>query len=308
MRIIIRLCFTLIFLLILTGIAYAAPKVLLDGNELHFEAAPVIENGRTLVTADLLPLIGAKVQFFTGEDNIITSKDKVVIILTLEGESYVNNEPIELDTPAKTVNGKAMLPLRFVCESFGYIVEWDDSTQTVKLTSSTSIDKNQEYPLSLFSSDDFSIECPADWVCTGGLPIENRDFSSGKIYAFLPPIDLNQIATGSNYSIYGYAMSVEIEDLEQGMTLDQYEKKYYAFIEENNPGLEIIKTNETTLGQLAAKELVYFYISNLEINNRVTEVYAMDSKIYRVQLLEFNDSRFDEDTFKRIINSFKIKN
>ncbi|CAH2212058.1 stalk domain-containing protein [Tepidibacter aestuarii] len=45
----------------------------------------------------------------------------------------VDGEQVELDSSAKLISNRTFVPLRFVCETFGYDVSWDDKTDTVKL-------------------------------------------------------------------------------------------------------------------------------------------------------------------------------
>jgi hypothetical protein len=41
---------------------------------------------------------------------------------------------IELDTPAKIVNGRTFVPLRFVGEALGAKVDWDQASLSVVIT------------------------------------------------------------------------------------------------------------------------------------------------------------------------------
>ena len=42
----------------------------------------------------------------------------------------VNNILTTMDVPARLVNGKTMVPLRFLSENMGYTVEWDADSRT----------------------------------------------------------------------------------------------------------------------------------------------------------------------------------
>lgn len=39
-----------------------------------------------------------------------------------------------MDVPARLVDGKTMVPLRFLSENLGYNVEWDENTNTAIVT------------------------------------------------------------------------------------------------------------------------------------------------------------------------------
>lgn len=45
----------------------------------------------------------------------------------------------QIDTPAEINNGKAYLPLRYICEAFGASVQYDGTTQTVDITTNANI-------------------------------------------------------------------------------------------------------------------------------------------------------------------------
>lgn len=61
------------------------------------------------------------------------------IITLLAGLSYanesisvqVNGKSISMDTPAQIINGRTMVPVRFVSEALGAKVSWDEKTSTV---------------------------------------------------------------------------------------------------------------------------------------------------------------------------------
>ncbi|MBP1934838.1 hypothetical protein J2Z37_004858 [Ammoniphilus resinae] len=46
----------------------------------------------------------------------------------------INDEILELEVPAKLVNGRTLVPLRFVSEALGCDVHWDASVSLVRIT------------------------------------------------------------------------------------------------------------------------------------------------------------------------------
>ena len=42
----------------------------------------------------------------------------------------MNNILTTMDVPARLVNGKTIVPLRFLSENMGYTVEWDADSRT----------------------------------------------------------------------------------------------------------------------------------------------------------------------------------
>ncbi len=99
------------------------------------DAAPVYDNGRTLV-----PLRGVMEQFGASVDWLPESKqikikhgDKEVILTLGSTKALVNGEEVELDVPAKVINGRTLIPLRFVSEQLGMNVVWEGKTQSITI-------------------------------------------------------------------------------------------------------------------------------------------------------------------------------
>lgn len=97
-----------------------------DGVLLQFEAAPFIENDRTLV-----PVRALCTALGIADEDITFTDGAVAIAGTVDGkeisvsfaigssEAMVNGKPIGLDVPAKIVNDCTFVPLRFLSELFG---------------------------------------------------------------------------------------------------------------------------------------------------------------------------------------------
>lgn len=81
--------------------------------------------------------LGASVKW-DGETRTVTAaKENLVIKLIIDGEAYVNSDIIPLDVQAKIINGHTVVPLRFVSETLGCGVTWDENNRTVTLTRQT---------------------------------------------------------------------------------------------------------------------------------------------------------------------------
>lgn len=113
------------------------PTVFYDDEKIEFDQIPVIENGRTLVPLRaIFEKIGAEVDWNEADKTVTAQKDDTQISLTIDNTTAVKNgEKIELDVPAKIVNGRTLVPVRFVADCFGVDVDWDGVMQEVILTS-----------------------------------------------------------------------------------------------------------------------------------------------------------------------------
>ncbi len=107
-------------------------KVCLDDEYLSYDVAPVLESDRTLVSVRFLfERAGATVEWDETENSCtLTYNGKTVKVYIDNKMALVNGEEKELDVPARLINDKTMLPLRFICEEFGFNVTYDEVTDT----------------------------------------------------------------------------------------------------------------------------------------------------------------------------------
>jgi len=123
------------------GLAYASGvKVLVNEKELSFDVPPVIEEGRTLVPLRaIFEALGAEVDWDGDTKTVTATKGAITISLTIgEKTAYKNGGAVVLDVPGRIIEGRTLVPLRFVSEALGAEVEWEASTRTVTITSGES--------------------------------------------------------------------------------------------------------------------------------------------------------------------------
>lgn len=114
-----------------------AIRIMLDDTYLSFITAPVVEDGRTLVSVRFLfEEMGAQVTW-DEIDYACTIKlgDTSVTVKIDEKTAVVNGEEKELDVPARLINEKTMLPMRFISEQFGFDVEYDETANIAMVKS-----------------------------------------------------------------------------------------------------------------------------------------------------------------------------
>ncbi len=110
-------------------------KVSLNHTPLTFESEPILENGRVLVPMrEIFEPMGFQVQWDEKTKTIIGSKPNLKISMKINSTSAIKNgELFSLDTPPILVNDKTLVPLRFVAESTGASVQWDNSNRSVSI-------------------------------------------------------------------------------------------------------------------------------------------------------------------------------
>lgn len=112
-------------------------KVKLDGTQIQFDQQPVLENDRTLVPLRaVFEALGMTVEWEQESQTVTAVNSDTVIRLTVgDTTAYVNGAPVQLETAAKIVADRTLVPVRFIAESAGLQVEWEQASQTVVITS-----------------------------------------------------------------------------------------------------------------------------------------------------------------------------
>lgn len=117
--------------------ALAAISVTLDGAPLAFETEPLLENGRVMVPMrGILQPLGYSVRWSEAEKTVFAEKDGVSITLPVgKATAFVNGTAVTLDAPARLLDGRTFVPLRFLAEYSGADVIWDGGAQAVSILS-----------------------------------------------------------------------------------------------------------------------------------------------------------------------------
>ena len=112
---------------------------MLDGEKMEFDVNPFIEDDRTLVPMRaIFEAVGAQITWEEGERTVIALQKKDSsfnsIAIQIDTEyAFVNSERKDLDVPARIVNDRTFVPLRFVMEELGAEVTWDSDSYTVNI-------------------------------------------------------------------------------------------------------------------------------------------------------------------------------
>lgn len=132
------LFFGLCLLFSINATAMNPITVYLNNKILTFDVDPTIENGTTLVPMrKIFESLGATVSYDKRSQTVIALKNGAEINLVI-GSKYpsINGEKKAIEVPAKIVNGRTLVPLRFVSETLGARVSWDNENKTITIESS----------------------------------------------------------------------------------------------------------------------------------------------------------------------------
>ncbi len=161
MRKLTILLLSLSLLFCFAGIAYATPQVILDGQALSFDVPPVIESGRTLVPLRaIFEALGSNIQWDGDTQTVTATKGSTEIELVIGGKALKNGQPVTLDVPAKIIEGRTVVPLRFVSEALGCQVSWDGATQTITISSSSNAGTVKVHFIDVGQADSIYISLP----------------------------------------------------------------------------------------------------------------------------------------------------
>ncbi len=116
------------------------PVMTVDGKKINIDengTAPIIVNGRTLVPIrTVIENIGGNVQWDNSTRQTTLNYKNNKIVLTVGSKTaYLNDSENTLDTAPEIINGRTMLPIRFIAEGFKFGVNWNKDTQTITITS-----------------------------------------------------------------------------------------------------------------------------------------------------------------------------
>ncbi len=114
---------------------------IIDGSERVIDAAPVIQNGRTLLPARFVtePLGGDVGWEATDKKVVCTLGETTVEMWIGKPIAKVNDEEVQIDPDNPDVvptiiNDRTMVPMRFLAETFGCEVEWVAEIKEIILT------------------------------------------------------------------------------------------------------------------------------------------------------------------------------
>lgn len=115
------------------GYADDGITVTLNGDKIEFDVQPQLINDRTMVPLrKIFEAMGAYVDWYGDTQTVVATKDDKVITAKIDDTKlYINDEVKILDVPPMIIDGRTLVPARFVAESFGANVDWDGATQTV---------------------------------------------------------------------------------------------------------------------------------------------------------------------------------
>lgn len=113
-------------------------SVNINNTSIQFDVQPQTINNRTMVPMrKIFEALGATVSWDETTQTATGKKGDVVVNVTIGSKTlFKNSMPVLLDTAALVIDGRTLVPVRAVAESFNCTVDWDEATHTVNITTS----------------------------------------------------------------------------------------------------------------------------------------------------------------------------
>jgi hypothetical protein len=113
-----------------------------NGTPVTLDAAPVIQNGRTLLPVRyVVEPLGAMVTWTAGTQTVTIQRSGLTLVLVVGKATATANgvsvriDPADAHVVPVILQGRTMLPARFVAEQLGCAVSYDPTTRVVTVTS-----------------------------------------------------------------------------------------------------------------------------------------------------------------------------
>lgn len=128
--------------------AFAEDKgitIYVNNEKVEFDVNPVLENGRTMVPLrGVFEKLDAKVDWNKNIMQVVIKDENNEIEMMLDkNKVMVNGEIKDIDTPTEMINSRTFAPLRFISETLGHDIRWDEKTNSVYITKNKSVAINR---------------------------------------------------------------------------------------------------------------------------------------------------------------------
>jgi len=157
--------------------------VQVNGRPVRFaNTEPRYIGGRVLVPLrGVFEEMGAFVQWHPGTRTVTAQKGETDVSLRI-GEKWasVDGQTMSMDVPAMIINGSTMVPIRFVSESLGAQVSWNDPSRTV-LINTTNVVTDNTRPIEFANARRFTIQEGTVLPVTLQTRVSSRDSRRGDL-------------------------------------------------------------------------------------------------------------------------------
>ena len=111
-----------------------------------YDTSPIIKNGRTLVPVRaVIENLGGRTEWDNNTQTISLYNNNDVVELSINSKTaYLNGKEHIIDVAPVIINSRTYMPIRFISESFGFNVDWNEGKQRIVITKMFNIDKSRK--------------------------------------------------------------------------------------------------------------------------------------------------------------------
>jgi hypothetical protein len=271
-----------------TGVSAPIPPdltVKVNGQVVAQGVATVVYNGRMLIPLrDIIDGLGAQVDWLPdSQEAIITGGSHTITLKAGAGTAVIDGKETAMDTPARIIGGRILVPLRFLSESMGEKVIWVESTNTVEVLDPSRLSPDQALLLQAFENEDAMTGADMKRLLTIGDP-GATDSQSGQ---FQTETDVKFDINGNDFHAW-LAESVSGDDQETPATppatveIIKKDDQVYAKTGDDQSWQEVDEQFlDTVLYPLSLdstpdEDFLDYYLLPFEVDNNVT----VDGQVY----------------------------
>jgi Copper amine oxidase N-terminal domain len=113
-----------------------AVQIFINGTQQHYDQAPIERAGRVFVPLrGVFEALGASVVYSNGVINA-TGRDGTTVQLSIGSHNaVVNGAPVSMDVAPFVIGARTLVPLRFVSQSLGASIDYNNTSRVVTVTS-----------------------------------------------------------------------------------------------------------------------------------------------------------------------------
>lgn len=121
-------------------------KVAIDGEYVEFDVQPQLISDRTMVPLRaIFEALGAEVDWDESTQTVIAMKDDITVTATIGStKMYIDDEERTMDVAPMLLNGRTLVPVRFVAEAFECEVFWSDEDYSVYIRTESAIEDEND--------------------------------------------------------------------------------------------------------------------------------------------------------------------
>lgn len=118
-------------------------RIRIDGNFIHIpisEQQPLITGDRVMVPVrTVMEAMRFSVEWWESTQTVVLSKFPTYVFIEINSYHMDigfgdNINTVQIDTPARIINDRTMLPIRAIAEATGFEAEWDEANRIVDIT------------------------------------------------------------------------------------------------------------------------------------------------------------------------------